>query len=183
MVIKPVFQLQAVKWTLVGVILAWAVSATVLVLRNKQVTLLIAEDASGARLITDRNDEFLQKEELKFVRMWLHLYTNYDKATINDSVGRALDWVTQSVYEQVKPELSKTLHELEKTELVQMTDIKKIQSGDPGVYRAEVLATQFHRANQSKRFGTIDLHVRKSEPSRLNPWGLEIVELQEQWHE
>jgi hypothetical protein len=55
--VKPYFKLQALQTLATAVILGWALTASILLVRNRPQTLLIGMDENGVRVIRDERDD------------------------------------------------------------------------------------------------------------------------------
>jgi hypothetical protein len=182
-VFNPHLQYNFVIWLLIGVLLVYAAIATVTIIRNKPDIRIIAIEPTGTRLVSSDTDPVLEMERLKFLRLFAHLYNNYDAQTFEESVLKAFDWVTDEIWKSKEAEVKVTLENLQKTGTIQTAKVTRIAENAENQFEIEILATQYFRAKQVTKKGVLTLVVEDAVRSSTNPWGLVISSLSERWQD
>ncbi len=153
--IKPYFKLQAMKTLLTAVILAWAATASILLVRNQPQTLLIGMDENGVRVIRDERDRLVAGEKLNFIKRYLSYSYNFDSKDYDDRMTSAGNLMSTKLWEEKASEFKKIREEAKNTpEITQESTIEEIRFIDDYTFEADL------GLKISKRLKTISVPLR-----------------------
>jgi hypothetical protein len=103
----PYLQLEVFKKGLAVVVLAWAITASVVAVRNRPEVILIAVEESGTRLIQSASDPLLARERVKFVREFLFRFYHYTSDDFEQAVSSAGNLMSDALWGEKEPEFKR----------------------------------------------------------------------------
>lgn len=136
---RPYFQLQALKGLLTLILFAWAVTTSVLLLRNKPQTLLIGIDENGVRVIRDERDRLIAQEKLNFIKKYLSYSYTFDSRDYAERVTSAGNLMSGKLWEEKSPEFRKLSEEAKQNpDTAQEAIIEEIRFIDDYTFEADL---------------------------------------------
>jgi hypothetical protein len=184
-IISPYMQYNMSLWILIVVLGIYSCITTYFALRNIPDIKIVAVESTGTRLVTDSKDKVFEKEEQEFVKRFLRLYTNYDSESITETIGKSTEWMSDAVWKKLEDSYKKTREQIVELKMVQISEITKLEQsdGNKNDYVAVISTRQIYRGISKKLRGTISLRIKQKPRSEVNPWGLEVDEIVENWRD
>ena len=164
-------------WILTVVLIGWGTVSTYFALKNREKLILIGINDSGARLITESNDQMLQYELKSFLETFIKKYYSYSESTFSTQISEASDLMSESLWEQKKAKLLELQEKLKKSPLVQDIEILGIDKVDDSKIEATATVIVRSKLSEQKYNVRINLSYTKIKRSEANPWGYQIEEV------
>lgn len=175
---SKLYQQEIMRWALILGLIIWALVASVLALQNRKETLLIGIDERGSvKLITDKDDQFLQEEIKGFLNQFLELYYSYDENTFESRVARAADLFSDELWSEKQAELLALSEKLKKEPLAQSFELEVLDLIGTDKVEAVLNIKIKQRISEHKIKLKVNLVFDKRKRSIKNPWGFELKEL------
>ena len=180
----PVFQYQIFLYVVTGISLAYAVSQSVIHARFKSVDRFFAIDSCGkqqTRLITDEKDTLFRTEKLTFAKLFIYHYTNYDEAVLEQTLMKAMDWVSPEVWQSQKGAVAELIKKSQATGFKQFAKAT-IEPVSENEFLATVEVEQFYRGQMKTNKGTIRFKIQPAERiEKINETGWQVSHIEEHW--
>lgn len=167
------------KRTFVALIAAWAVIATVLLLRTKPSTILVGIDRYGARLIIDQNDRLLKAEAENVAKRFVTTLLNYSAETFDSQVSQAGDLISQRAWELRREEYRKLGEKLKGQEFSQIAKIQEVRQVEALEYEIDLKVESKSRLQLTTTNLRVNLKLEPRKRSNENPSAFEVAEYAE----
>ena len=177
---KPYFQLQALKSIFTMVVLSWAITASILLVRNKPQTILIGIDENGVRVIRDDRDRLVAQEKLNFLKRYLHYSYNYDAKDFEEKITLAGNLMSAKLWEEKSPEFRRIKEGFSAdATLIQEATIEDIRLVDDYNFQSDIAV----KVTKKLQITPVKLHVvLKIGPHARttdNPFSWEVISYEE----
>lgn len=175
---SKLYQLEIQRWMLTLALLVWGLTASILALQNRKETVLVGIDSLGfARVISTKNDRYVQEELKAFLKEFINRYYSYSDLTFDQQVGAASDLMNQTLWDQKKTELHELRLKILKEPLEQVSNIETLDLINEGQVEG-VLNLQVTQKLNKKNFKLkVNLSIKANERNQKNPWGYEVTEV------
>ena len=166
--------LSIARKALMGGIVAYAVIATILLVRLNPKPVLIGIDPYGTRIITEGGDRLIRQEKENFLKHFLSLQYSYDQATFQKRISDCGDLMAVELWALKKIEFERVATQLKTEELTQSVDIKELREVDAQNFEADLVIHVKRRLNESSVTLRVDLKIRHNPRRENNPYPYEV---------
>jgi len=167
------------KRALFVVLAAWAVIATVFLLRARPSTILVGIDQYGARLITDQNDQLLKHEAENVAKRFVVTLLNYSAGTFDLQVSQAGDLISQKAWELRREEFRKLGEKLKGQEFVQTAKIVEVRQVEDLDYEVDLKIESKSRLQTTVTNLRVNLKLQPKKRTVENPSAFEVSDYAE----
>lgn len=174
---SKLYQIELQRWALISCLLVWAIISTYFALRNQRETLLVGIEPSGfARLITDRDDRYIQEELKSFLKEYIARSYNYNEKSYSDQVGKAADLMSPDLWDSKRSELVNFAKRLEKETLSQTARIVSLDLLGEGQVEGLIDVEVIQKIRKQNFKLKIVMQFKPKQRTTRNPWGYEVTE-------
>lgn len=175
---SKLYQLEIQRWILVCALFFWGLVASSFALQNRKETLLIGIDSMGfARVITTKNDRYVQEELKSFLKEFISRYYSYSDQTFEAQIGLASDLMNNSLWDQKKSDLFALREKIKKDPLEQVSAIESLDLINDGQIEGVIAIKVTQKMNHQTFKIKINLSLKPNTRNQKNPWGYEVVEV------
>jgi hypothetical protein len=140
---------------------------------------LIGIDENGSRVITSNEDPLFKTEVVAFLRHFSMLLYNFDPATYLENVGSASELMSANLWEDLETLLRKKQDIVKSNQISHSGIVESIVRLEPSLYEVVLKCMEQRKIKKIDRYIKVQIRLRRIERSGINPWGIEIDELQE----
>lgn len=160
--------------SIIIVLFAWAVSATLLGLSKKDKVILIRISNDGTSIIDALNSEEELSQEKAFLRRFISLMYNYDFISFEDNINRVSHVLSDEFWLKVEKEMKDTKPTIIEKKISQTAAIEKIVRLSPGEYELTTQSTIVKSGEAQDNKLKIKVLINKVSRTIQNPWGMEV---------
>jgi len=174
-----IFEKRFMLYILFLVLFTWSIFVSILAFSNKESIILVGIDGNGTRIITSNNDPIFKTEIVEFLKEFTSNMYNFKPTTYQNRVGQAVEYLSAGLWQTEKNKILSFGETVLANQINLTSEIAKISHIENKSY--EILITTKEKSkllNRSKKIKLI-LDVENVARSSKNPWGIEIVGLNE----
>lgn len=173
-----VFKKDVFLFTVIILLFGWAMSSTVFGLQKKSHIVVIEKNEFGSQII-GKNDDFRDQEIQIFLRRFLILYYSFDEKSFSKNMDLATNLMNDSLFKAIRSEIASKLENFKKEALLQTAEVLTISKISENKFEAEIKIIENKKSEEFSQNFKIELDLDKSELSLQNPYGYEIISIQE----
>lgn len=177
---KPVQWISLLKKTIIIGVLGYCTITTFLLLRLKPDPILIGIDAYGTRLIVKADDSLLKIEKENFIKKFLSSFYNYDQDNFSARISESGDLMSRALWEKKRQDLAQTATRLKSEILSQTTKIQELRQIDDVTFEADLLVLVKDKLKEYPFKLRVELKLKRSTRTGINPYAYELEVLNEQ---
>lgn len=163
----------------VVVLFAWALTASVMLLRLRPQTFLVGIDDNGVRVINDERDRLVAKEKTNLVKRYLSLAYNYESDDYNERITQAGNLMTEALWNEKKAEYKRIAAGLKIQTRTQETKVEDIRLVDDYMFQCDLLITVKNKLITEQVKLRAEIWVQAHKRNQLNPYAWEVVKYAE----
>ena len=171
---------EFLRWSLVGCLMLWAITATSFAFSKKKETLLISISESGARIVVASDDIALKTEAAEFLKTFLGFYFNFSEVNHRQQIGKAADLMSVELWDRLKGKLLEVDERLKVQPLTQIAEIESIDQIGDATFESVLMIGVRTRVNESKAKLKVTVQVKRRARTRENPWSFEVTEIKDE---
>jgi hypothetical protein len=156
----------------------WALTASLLAIRNLNEVIVIGVDENGTREISRPDDPLLKTETINFIRYFFSCLYNFTPTNFSETVGVAVDLMTPELWATEKEKILSLQENVEKGFIFNRSIIRRI-SKEGDTYKVYLETYLKEKIKESRQDLVAEIKLRRTERTSKNPWGLEVEKLNE----
>jgi len=174
---SKLYKSEITYWLLILVLGLWGASASILFLTKKEKTILISVEEGETRLIESQSDYVLRAEIKNFINSFFALYYTFNQSSFDQNMIQASDLMSEELWQKQKPKILELKSKIKSAGLEQSNEILEISELEKG--KIEVLTAVMLKTGELSKKIQIKTIIafKRINRSEQNPWGLEIVGL------
>ena len=166
---------QILRTTLIIGLVGYSVVSTVLLLKLDPKPLVIGIDSYGTRIINSADDRLIRLERQNFVKRFIQSFYSYESSNFESRISLAGDSMTKDLWESRKSEFSAQAEKSKTAEISQRVEISDLREVDSENYQADLVLTIKNRLQETTAKLRLDLQIRPSRRSDVNPYPFEVA--------
>lgn len=163
--------------SIIVALLLWAITASIFLLIHDEKTVLISVENGRARILSADSES--KEEAAAFIKNVLENLYNFNTESFSKNVGLAVDAMSAELWSKEKEKFLSLKNTLKENNISQSAIIEKINLLEDGRYEAVLNVLLNIRVSREAFTQKVILGLKKIKRSEQNPWGLEVVELNE----
>jgi hypothetical protein len=172
--LKNYSHLTAMKNLMIGFLILYSITLTVILLKLDLNPMVIGIDPFGTRVVTTAEDPILKAEKISFMKQFLnHLY-NYDETSFDDRISHVGDLMAQSLWESKLEDFKSISDRLKSEPLRQMGSIVDLREFSDSRYEADLEVKIVSRLKESKLKVRVGIDLNQSARTMTKPYPWEV---------
>lgn len=157
----------------------WCILASYKALFNPDKPIIIAIDGNGTRVVTGPLDPIFKSEVVRFLQTFLAGMFNFNADSFTRNVGDATNLMSERYWAENREKITGLRQTIEQAKLTFESKITRITKADDTHYQALLEVKEASRLHTRSYKLMVTLEVNPAQRTRLNPWGLEVNDVQE----
>ncbi len=171
------FEKETRQLIIMGLLLTWALSSSIYALKKENQTLLLQMNGFDTRVIDQSEQPPIEIEN--FFHNFVGLFYSYNSQNYESHMNRAAPMLKLSVLKEFAPRLNKMFDRVIQTPVNQIAFIEKINKIQDFDYELVIKVERSEKGQETSNDYNIRLSVDRTDRTRENPYGIEIVKLEE----
>jgi hypothetical protein len=159
--------------------MGWSIVASYRVFFNTPAPIIIAIDANGTRIVTQVEDPIFRTEVVKFIQTFLEESFNFSAETFSKNVGEATNLMSETYWQSSRGKVMELKGFVESKGLSYSSVIERISRVDEDHFQALLGVEESSRLQKRNYKLLLDLRIKSAKRTRINPWGMEVDDVQE----